>query len=758
MSIALRFLSILIRKKIVVWGLLTAVLIFLLCAYSTNINAEEDRYESERVGGHKRLQNYLQNNIEPVQFIPGVPGHHNKLSADIPGPMDDRRAQIYKEQASLHNPKAYQIRDKAKSKLAHYQKHKQRKQDQELLDQKPEDIVYVGNGGNNPMSRQRGDQPQIENMGENVEYGPWVDDNSNNNNKQHQQEFGLALEGKMNNQGGGPVYFNQGPQYHGENNQGFGMESSTAEPQPYIPQQRIVHFDLKGAPPSVGYLKQILPLLAAQGATGILWEWEDTFPFSGRLSDISTNKYTVQQIKELLSLSASLGLESIPLVQTFGHMEFILKLDKYKHLRDNEDHPESICPCHNETFPLIQDYIAQVMDLHQGARYLHIGCDEVYHLGTCQPCQDMQRNLLFTAHVSKIANHAIANYGVKPIIWHDMLVNFMEEEMMPLGNLVEPMVWVYAEDVDRFMPSYTWDRFAAVFPYMWTASAYKGAHGETLVVPDSKRHLVNNLNWIKAMREQEQKLKGGFKGIVITGWQRFDHFAVLCELLPAALPSLMLDLTAVTAGYYNETLNSKLFKSLSCPDNIRHQSWDYDNDNFLWNSLSWCNFPGSQFFRVTERLVLLERDVNEFFDKVNRKKGWLTQYNKDHQFGSPFRIDELLEDWSRYQHETASLMRTASTALLEVFDYHTEGEWVEQKLYPIYKKLSKLRQEADDLKLKKSWPKRPFPINRSLQELGIGVPPTLPPPSPEATPRPKRRVQAPDLYSSRSRLRALGHR
>ena len=102
------------------------------------------------------------------------------------------------------------------------------------------------------------------------------------------------------------------------------------------------------------------------------------------------------------------------------------------------------------------------------------------------------------------------------------------------------MVWVYAEDVYRFVPSYTWDRYAQVFPHMWTASAFKGAHGETLVVPDSKRHLTNNLNWLQLMGEQEPKLSGGFRGIAITGWQRYDHFSVLCELLPAALPSLAL--------------------------------------------------------------------------------------------------------------------------------------------------------------------------------------------------------------------------
>lgn len=81
-------------------------------------------------------------------------------------------------------------------------------------------------------------------------------------------------------------------------------------------------------------------------------------------------------------------------------------------------------------------------------------------------------------------------------------------------------MWVYAEDVYRFVPSNTWDKFSLVFPYVWTASAFKGAFGETMYVPNAKRHLENNLNWLELMSNEGALFKGGFRGIVITGWQR----------------------------------------------------------------------------------------------------------------------------------------------------------------------------------------------------------------------------------------------
>ena len=68
---------------------------------------------------------------------------------------------------------------------------------------------------------------------------------------------------------------------------------------------------------------------------------------------------------------------------------------------------------------------------------------------------------------------------------------------------------------------------------------------------------------------------------------------------------------------------------------------DLQNDNFLWDKLSWCYFPGNNFFKLTKSLVATEREVGEFLYKVEKKKGWLTQYNRRHNMSSPFRIDEV---------------------------------------------------------------------------------------------------------------------
>ena len=184
-------------------------------------------------------------------------------------------------------------------------------------------------------------------------------------------------------------YYPPRPQhpYRGDQGGPNDLNSDPDDTPPYIPQRRLIHLDLKGAPPKMDYLLKILKLSRELGITGVLLEYEDMFPFHGKLAKVAaTNHYNVSDIKMLIESCEQLNLDVIPLVQTFGHMEFILKLSDFAHLRDAEDMPESICSCNDKAMPLLEEYIDQVMQLHPNVRYLHIGCDEVFHMGECESC------------------------------------------------------------------------------------------------------------------------------------------------------------------------------------------------------------------------------------------------------------------------------------------------------------------------------------------------------------------------------------
>ena len=141
---------------------------------------------------------------------------------------------------------------------------------------------------------------------------------------------------------------------------------------------RIVHLDLKGAPPKIQYLLRIVPLMRQWGATGLLVEYEDMFPFKGDLSCIARKQaYSIEDIKALQDVVKTEGMEFIPLVQTFGHLEFVLKHKLFAHLRELKENPMALCPSNEESLPLVQSLIEQIVTEHDDLKYLHIGGDEV---------------------------------------------------------------------------------------------------------------------------------------------------------------------------------------------------------------------------------------------------------------------------------------------------------------------------------------------------------------------------------------------
>ena len=142
--------------------------------------------------------------------------------------------------------------------------------------------------------------------------------------------------------------------------------------------QKLVHFDLKGAAPKLDYLLRLMPLLREWGATGILIEYEDMFPYKDQLQIIcKPYSYTLDDIYRLQQAAENENLTFIPLVQTFGHMEFVLKHGNFEKLRETVNNPISVCPLHKAALNLVKSLVEQIVDAHEDLKYLHIGGDEV---------------------------------------------------------------------------------------------------------------------------------------------------------------------------------------------------------------------------------------------------------------------------------------------------------------------------------------------------------------------------------------------
>ncbi|CDW59171.1 Glyco hydro 20 domain containing protein [Trichuris trichiura] len=253
----------------------------------------------------------------------------------------------------------------------------------------------------------------------------------------------------------------------------------------FIPKRRIVHLDLKGAAPKPQHFRAFFEYFVRIGATGILIEWEDMFPYKGQLSDLRNgDAYSADDVRMILSTADQLRLEVIPLVQTIGHLEWLLKTHKFSSFRENPQNPQSVCVSNAEAVDLVLHLVDQVMAFHKDyGQFVHIGADEVYQYGECSRCvarmnkEKLRREDLLLRHIVNVSKHVKSKYGKNVLMWHDMIANIDASlaEKYDLKNLVEPVLWNYAEDLEAFLPMGIWETFAAMVPYMWGSSAFKGA-------------------------------------------------------------------------------------------------------------------------------------------------------------------------------------------------------------------------------------------------------------------------------------------
>ncbi|XP_017881030.1 hexosaminidase D-like [Ceratina calcarata] len=527
---------------------------------------------------------------------------------------------------------------------------------------------------------------------------PLSDLTENPQNVAHRQEIEAHIMGKVRN-GGGKLF----------NELKYGKSNGEI---PLFKGHKIVHLDLKGAPPKVSYYKYLLRLLKKLGATGILIEYEDMFPYEEPIQNISAgNCYTRKDIANIQKIAKENELTVIPLIQTFGHLEFVLKLEAYKDYREVPRYPQVVCPTYNKTLPLIYKMIEQIVETHPDMKYLHIGADEVYQIGECSRCMDTMfkrkwgKKQLFLDHVSKIARHIRNRYpGLSVLMWDDEFREILPQEIIDRGLhlMVQPVVWKYTTDPEASLTDQLWESYASVWKEVWVATAFKGATAPDRYYTEIGYHMENHQRWLEIINRYSNQIT--FKGVMLTGWQRYDHFSVLCELLPVAIPSLAVNLAILQAsdltGLPTETPTSVL-QALQCEGII---TLSIPEPQYGWTK---CSYLGMSVYSAMLRLYSLVQEVSKM-EQDNTFKGWLKSYNLKYSFSNPSHVERAVVELDRHKMEIMYIEKEIRSAMENIYDNYTVQEWLETYVSPLNDKFNQLWEAKEKILEKNVWPRRPL--------------------------------------------------
>ncbi|GGF92105.1 hypothetical protein GCM10010912_41380 [Paenibacillus albidus] len=209
---------------------------------------------------------------------------------------------------------------------------------------------------------------------------------------------------------------------------------------------RVMNFDLRQTFSKPELLMAYLAEFARYKTNAVLIEYEDKFPFQGYPEFAHPqHALSLSQLEELKRTAHEYFIEIIPLQQSFGHLEYVLRHDSWRHLRETEQSTGEICPSQPETFVLITGLLQEMMDAHPESRYIHLGCDEVYSLCECERCKIQfggVRERAFIAFLNQLIEYT-AGQGKQPIFWHDMLDKCPPEELAKLDRRSAAMIWIY---------------------------------------------------------------------------------------------------------------------------------------------------------------------------------------------------------------------------------------------------------------------------------------------------------------------------
>ena len=204
---------------------------------------------------------------------------------------------------------------------------------------------------------------------------------------------------------------------------------------------KIYHVDFNFVCIRPAYLRAWLRRVADMGYNALLWEVEDKVQWTTCAAAVWPEAMSKTEFRRILAAAADLGLESIPLLQTVGHGEYILMQDAYRHMRELPDHHDCYCTEAPASRDFLKRLVGEYLDLFGEIRHFHLGGDEAGVFGKCPVCgpaaERIGRNALYARHVMDVAAPILAR-GARPGIWGDMVLSHPEQmDAIPR----ELMIW-----------------------------------------------------------------------------------------------------------------------------------------------------------------------------------------------------------------------------------------------------------------------------------------------------------------------------
>ncbi len=270
------------------------------------------------------------------------------------------------------------------------------------------------------------------------------------------------------------------------------------------------HVDLRIQVMTMEALRELADELAQFGINTLVMEWEASYPYRNNATISRELAYTREEVTSFIDYCEERGIDVIPLQQCFGHVEYILRHDRYSELKEDRKDISQLCPLKEEADSLLfADLFADLASMHK-SDYIHIGGDETYLLGHCPACSlkaaTEGKSKLFVDYMKMMCD-IIISLGKKPVMWADILLKYPEAAAEMPGETIY-IDWNYGWKTDYFGDITALQEQGLEF---WGSPAIR-SHPDNAYVTCWEKHFNNQRDFIPYARE------AGYTGIIMTSW------------------------------------------------------------------------------------------------------------------------------------------------------------------------------------------------------------------------------------------------
>lgn len=270
------------------------------------------------------------------------------------------------------------------------------------------------------------------------------------------------------------------------------------------------HLDLRSEVMTMPALKKFANELADLKINTLVMEWEATFPYEKEATITNKYAYKPQEIKDFIQYCTSLGIDVIPIHHCFGHVEWILRHDRYRYLSEDKKEISQMCPMKIVEAKTVFRSLFKEMAAYHPSQYFHIGGDETYLLGSCDKCKEKVakegKSKLFVDYIKAMCE-IVTEMGKIPVLWADIILKYPEAINEMPKNVIY-VDWNYGWKTNYFGDMQKLFDAGVTF---WGAPSLRSSP-DNMYLTTWNTHFNNQKDFIPFAR------KSNYKGMIMTSW------------------------------------------------------------------------------------------------------------------------------------------------------------------------------------------------------------------------------------------------